>query len=153
KPLLRQSASHPESSQIPSDQCPPVHTLKGASERLLNHWPYPVDYEQYLTMKASAIVALIVLNIAASQNTAAQTINVRGAGQNSCGNWTMIRSAERTVPNGTIMIAQLEWVLGFVSAFGLARGANIDNGGLFAWIDNYCKQHPLDDLAKATFQL
>ena len=70
-----------------------------------------------------------------------------GAGVDSCGTWL----AEK----GT-MLGNLNnmWVLGFITAFNryalvtdrnVALGTNAD--GMVAWIDNYCRAHPLDSIA------
>ena len=55
------------------------------------------------------------------------------------------------------LVHQISWVQGFLSAFNyyVSKSGNvlsgIDNNGIFAWIDNYCAAHPLDDIATATF--
>ena len=50
---------------------------------------------------------------------------------------------------------QTEWVVGYLSGVGAVDVAGYDplNGmdaeGVFAWIDNYCRAHPLDKIEKA----
>jgi hypothetical protein len=46
QPLLREAASHSDSPQIPSHQRAPFHASRRALCRLLNHWPYPVNYDE-----------------------------------------------------------------------------------------------------------
>ena len=78
---------------------------------------------------------------------------VFGEGNSSCGSWL----AEK----GTAMEhLDLSWVLGFITAFNayglfvdkdVALGTNSD--GLAAWIDNYCRAHPRENIAKAAERL
>ncbi len=57
------------------------------------------------------------------------------------------------------LATQTAWVNGFLSAFNfygtskedIANG--IDANGVFAWIDNYCAAHPLDNITRATIAL
>jgi hypothetical protein len=46
QPLLREAASHPDPPQVPSHQRAPFHALRRTVCRLLNHWPYPVNYAE-----------------------------------------------------------------------------------------------------------
>ena len=72
-----------------------------------------------------------------------------GQGNSSCGAWTAARSG------GVVRALGFEqWVLGFISGIGSARAdANPLNGmdadGIWAWIDNYCREHPIDELLTA----
>lgn len=94
---------------------------------------------------------------------------VIGEGQGSCGNWTKAQ-AHRPHIGGDAMMpvtiadiplsAQTAWVQGFLSAFNHYGGATapnivdgIDANGVFAWIDNYCAEHPLDTIASASVAL
>src|SRR5271165_3427144 len=80
---------------------------------------------------------------------------IYGSGTSSCGNWVTVRSKKKS---GTTT-NQEQWLLGFLTAFnGVGRGTNdiaegTDLDGLFVWIDNYCKGHPLEMLASAAGQL
>jgi hypothetical protein len=73
----------------------------------------------------------------------------------SCGAWT----AARTSRSGDT-IAYEYWLMGFVSgrnwfepsANGGVRSAN-DPQALEAWVDEYCKAHPLDNLVAASLKL
>jgi len=72
-----------------------------------------------------------------------------GTGANSCGTWT---SETRT----NVGIENKSWVLGFLTAYNLYGlsvsdniAAGVNSAGLFAWIDNYCATHPLDDITTA----
>ena len=52
-----------------------------------------------------------------------------------------------------------EWVLGFVSGSNIYAEhpellpAPIDARAIYAWIDNYCRSNPLDNLYDASFAL
>lgn len=71
----------------------------------------------------------------------------------SCGAWLEARKT----PNGEA-IQQEAWVTGYVSAsnaFSVAAKqtdflVGLDTPALFAWLDNYCRQHPLERLIAAS---
>ena len=75
--------------------------------------------------------------------------NIQGAGAASCGNWTESRKVGNSSATSTM---QLQWVMGFLSAYNiykydgiLADGVftNIDLKAVAGWLDNYCKNNPL----------
>jgi hypothetical protein len=89
----------------------------------------------------------------APQALATDTYHILGAGADSCGAW----SAQKGTALGNL---NNMWILGFVTAVNryalmiddnVARGTNAE--GLFAWVDNYCRAHPLDNIATATDNL
>ena len=87
---------------------------------------------------------------------AADTYTVLGQGNQSCGKWTQ----DSRDPNSTAAIADLVWVLGYVSAYNNYASAssgdvssNTDVNGIEAWIDGYCANHPLDKIAGAAAEL
>ena len=75
-----------------------------------------------------------------------------GQGTRSCGTWT----EERTGNRSSLREA---WVFGFVSGHNAYSSANrnlgetLDDSALLGWIDNYCKDHPLDTIATAAQEL
>src|SRR5271165_5759814 len=79
---------------------------------------------------------------------AVDAVTLGGAGLASCESWTTARRDQNVE-----VLAIQQWVLGFLS--GLAETATIDplNGtdgeGVYAWIDNYCQEHPIDQLVTA----
>jgi hypothetical protein len=84
------------------------------------------------------------------------TYAIHGAGTQSCGTWTSSRSAH------DILEAPLEnWVEGFITGINFTRQirgysdllAGTDQNGAFAWVDNYCSAHPLDNVSDATANL
>jgi len=101
------------------------------------------------TLLLGAVLSVIITTTAAAD----KPYIAWGAGRSSCGAWT--RNADG--PNDTQYGA---WVLGFVSSFnryGLVEDADIAKGtdahGIIAWVDAYCRQHPLDSIATATEHL
>lgn len=91
----------------------------------------------------------------------AQAATVAGQGTNSCGTWTSWRRAAAAAETrGGIQTDQArwsyqieQWILGFLSGIAI-RGSvdplkGTDFEGVWAWVDNYCQAHPLDDLATA----
>ena len=95
----------------------------------------------------AVLVALVVFCEAAS----AQSFHYIGTGGASCGEWT----ADRRFPDSLHSQADEQWVLGFLSAVGYAdpdrdplRGT--DAQGVWAWADNYCRDHPTDTIIIAS---
>lgn len=76
---------------------------------------------------------------------------VLGAGASSCGTWTQDRAHND--------FDDVEWVLGYLSGFnGWGQGTpdaseGIDNNGVIAWVDNYCLEHPLNNIGDASAAL
>jgi hypothetical protein len=71
----------------------------------------------------------------------------------SCGTWTANRADRRKEPD---WLHEVSWVLGFLSGAGYMgtregfdplRG--VDAAAVQAWLDNYCRVHPLENLADA----
>jgi hypothetical protein len=76
-----------------------------------------------------------------------------GTGQASCGRWTQFRHDDN---------ARLfqEWISGFISGVAdasqsldpsnpLDPAKGTDGDGIAFWIDNYCRDHPIDTIVKA----
>ena len=73
----------------------------------------------------------------------------------SCGVWLRDRLGDDA------RIADEAWVSGFITGMNAGIGAALgsdkllqvgrgtDAAGMFSWIDNYCRAHPLDHLARA----
>lgn len=100
-------------------------------------------------------VVCVVLAVSAG-NALAQTKRVFGAGwSSSCDLWTQVRrtnSPERGLSE--------QWVAGFLSAGNEIDLPDVpdhlkdeDFGRLLAWIDNYCREHPVDKLYQAVSRL
>jgi hypothetical protein len=78
---------------------------------------------------------------------------VLGQGTVSCGNWTSERKKQRA---WTVQ----SWALGYISAvneraaFGIRDVTDgTDSEGVFAWIDNWCKDNPLENVSRAVSKL
>jgi hypothetical protein len=70
---------------------------------------------------------------------------------NSCGNWIEVRKTPNTW-EGLVVQA---WVSGFVSGYGFSGNTlkETDVNAILAWVDNYCKEKPLDTVAEAAEML
>jgi len=79
---------------------------------------------------------------------------VVGEGNTSCGSWVDLR---RRQPD--TILTQAAWVLGFVTAISYKSSQNrniteaLSGGDVDHWVDNYCTQHPLDQIVDAAIAL
>jgi hypothetical protein len=95
-------------------------------------------------------VAILAAALLISSAEAAQPgkYNLIGSGTISCGTWTASRREGRA-------LLPEQWILGFLSGIGYESegGDNplngVDANAVWAWMDNYCRANPLDDVAKA----
>ena len=73
-------------------------------------------------------------------------------GATSCGKWIEGRKNAESEPVALLLSV---WVSGFVSGAGFTGTElkYIDPSARANWIDNYCKEHPLDNVATAAEQL
>jgi hypothetical protein len=69
----------------------------------------------------------------------------------TCGTWLAERGARDWCEH--LWPDDLEWVLGWVSAAGYYNGQrglrHTDHDAVSAWLDNYCREHPLNELYEA----
>jgi hypothetical protein len=93
-------------------------------------------------------MATVLLFAASSGSAQAAPFMMYGVGAESCGTWL----AER---KGTNWYNEGQWVLGWVSAAGNYTGhlRKSDSDALAAWVDKYCREHPLDNLTVAAGHL
>lgn len=102
----------------------------------------------------AALIGLAIATVTANA-AFARAGYVYGAGTISCGEWQQVRSSG---DKGSVYQAQA-WVDGFLSGlnFGEAEpdflAPKPDKIAFYAWIDNYCREKPLDALITATFKL
>jgi hypothetical protein len=103
-------------------------------------------------------LALIAAAMVSPQiGKAGDTFMTLGAGLKSCGTWTKERSEA-----GPGKYNSAAWVQGYITAFNYWNAGpkdtnhiteGIDLHGILAWIDNYCRDNPLEDVAGATANL
>jgi hypothetical protein len=107
--------------------------------------------------EANKVLRIMILTSAllavASAPASAQGKFVFGQGINSCGSWTQARQT-KSVSAGLSM----QWVAGYLSgrnaqSSGIDFLGTTDFDGLMAWIDNYCRQNPLEKIGTAAYQL
>jgi hypothetical protein len=109
----------------------------------------PLTEREFLPMR----YLVLILCVAAGQANAgaAGTATTYGAGTESCGKW--VASGNDDVWHHL----QLNWVLGWISAAGHynvhGNLKETDSDAISAWVDNYCKEHPLDDISEAAAAL
>ena len=100
---------------------------------------------------APLFVALLFL----TTQIAAQEQAVLGQGNVSCVSWLNDRKDDDAQAS-----SKIAWVLGYVTAFnqyGSKPEGDVSGGKgteeIMAWIDNYCGQHPSDNLYRASAAL
>jgi hypothetical protein len=95
-------------------------------------------------------IATVTASVASAQNRM-----IYGAGMVSCGKWQQYRSSGDK-PNSYQAQA---WIDGFLSGYNSATDGpdfltpKPSSIAYYAWVDNYCKEKPLDELALAVFAL
>ena len=79
-----------------------------------------------------------------------------GAGGTTCGKWVENRRTDAYYHH------QLNWVLGFVSSYNYYLHAgtetygvigSTDSASIAVWMDNYCKENPLETVFAGSVQL
>jgi hypothetical protein len=95
-------------------------------------------------LSAALAVALMMTGSAEATD-----FHMVGVGSSSCGSWTASRGGQTTG-------IYEQWVVGFLSGVGYegtGQGddplAGVDANGVWAWVDNYCRAHPLDQIVMA----
>lgn len=80
---------------------------------------------------------------------------IKGAGGSTCGAWLQYRSSNQ-------YSGELHWIQGFISSYNqfvyTGRNPNgifgsADHNSIAAWMDNYCRQNPLETVYKGTLVL
>ena len=95
-------------------------------------------------MKALLAAMLLLLAPAGAQSGSFQPMGASGI---SCGTWIAARRDGKA-----LTWTAEQWVLGFLSGIGFVglNGADplqgMDSEGVWAWIDNYCRAHPIDEV-------
>ncbi len=88
-------------------------------------------------------------------DTSEREYMVYGAGKESCGSWTEVKKTD-----GPSYWQLTQWVTGYLTAYSLwvedGSGPVSDNSsayGPIAWVDNYCQENPLKNVAVAAEHL
>ena len=102
---------------------------------------------------ACGIVVLIVVTssaFATHQGPAPDHYTVFGVGNRSCGAWL-----EERRKDSILSYSYMHWLTGFLSGVGWKGDdvRTVDAAAMNAWIDNYCRTHPLENIAKAAQEL
>ena len=102
----------------------------------------------------AALVAVSLLFLLTAR-IAAQEQAVLGQGNVSCSSWLENHRSDDVQGS-----ARTAWVLGYITAFNqygskperdISEGKNTEE--MMAWIDNYCRQHPADNVYRASAAL
>jgi hypothetical protein len=94
---------------------------------------------------------LILILIFALQSAVASAVavTIHGAGLYSCGEWTV------ATPNNRGQF--IPWLQGYLSGLSAALQRDVlqgtDRDAVVAWMDNYCRAHPLDKVADGAMRL
>ena len=100
-----------------------------------------------MRIRATAAMATVLLCAASWGSAEPKTYTVYGVGAQSCGKWTAEKSE-------LVRGFMNSWVLGYVTALGGVAGArDTDSQAITAWVDNYCREHPLNRLDEAAATL
>jgi hypothetical protein len=101
-----------------------------------------------------ALAAVLVMGDAAT----ARANTFGGVGLVSCGVWTADRQELLAGNAGTLgyqsALREMEWVLGFLSGIASIGPSfdplnEVEAEHVWAWIDDYCDDHPLEKIAEA----
>jgi hypothetical protein len=101
-------------------------------------------------MKVRFVALAVALIVGAPLQAAA--FRMLGAGTASCGTWTSWRAQQANHPDHYVFE---QWALGFISGTAYEGAASLDPlSGLdaeavWAWIDNYCRANPLEEVFDA----
>jgi hypothetical protein len=96
--------------------------------------------------RAIILATLVILASGAADGRPEYTMI--GQGQLTCGAWSEHRDTKSAS-------SLQQWMLGFLSGAGFVGSPKtdplqgVDGLGVFAWVDNYCRGHPLDTIATA----
>ena len=114
-------------------------------------WGFPMNRLILLGAHCRLLSAasLIVMTMVLMTNQASGTPKYYiGAGILSCGAWLEARRSRAQVND------LQSWVLGYVSGVNARDNDDFlvepDAQAIYAWLDSYCPQHPLEKLVEAT---
>jgi hypothetical protein len=108
-------------------------------------------------VKELGFLAVFMASVAAPTIALCQEghpVGILGVGNSSCGSWTSWKAGGDMASIAKAAAAQ-GWAQGFITAMAVESAkVNVaihktDAAGLDAWIDNWCKSHPLSSIAKA----
>jgi hypothetical protein len=96
--------------------------------------------EEATKIRALAVALGLMVALAAPP---AHAVHIIGVGVQSCRTWTADRRQ-----GGSAASQDKQWVVGFLSGAAtwspdLNPMEGIDANAVFAWVDNYCRAHPL----------
>jgi hypothetical protein len=105
--------------------------------------------KQRFAFAVLALVSMVSSIAALAQGGREADRTIYGAGTNSCSSWTEAREGDMWFTSG-------QWILGFVSAanqYSKVPPVKTDARSLASWVDDYCRENPMSDLADAAREL
>ena len=100
------------------------------------------------SMSRVLLLATILGLSSATPVAAADTVRIIGAGTASCGDWMAKRTA-----SSVDALQHQQWVLGYLSSVANWTDPDpmkgLDAEAVWAWMDSYCRAHPLATVSKA----
>lgn len=138
-----------------SYRCRSYNALKDRDVNLLITWDYQGEGETLKNCKRSNALALaLVTACIVSPMSAGGTYMVMGAGYASCGAYLADRRTNSDALNNMVQ----QWMFGYITAIHkfsdrmpppLRRLGDTDGDAILYYLDNYCKEHPLDKVINA----
>lgn len=103
-------------------------------------------------MKAAITVLFIALLSCSVSASDAPILSIRSGVD--CGTWEVARYSGRASPYEDFVVGTLNGIsYGRQIEFWSARGHVLDRETVMLYLDNYCKEHALDDVTRGVFQL
>ena len=104
--------------------------------------------------RLSLRVGFVASTVIAAEPASAQIFHVYGTGAMSCGEYLQARQTSNDAESRVVV----EWVRGYMSGFNTearvqTKGDMPDDPSTLAYLDKYCREHPLDSFVKATWAL
>jgi hypothetical protein len=102
-------------------------------------------------MRKTLLLAVLTVALMTGFAEDARAYNQIGAGAASCGTWL----EDRRDPRSSMALIDISWVTGFLSGIGFTSVGSadpmrgMDVAGISAWIDNYCRAHPIKHISDA----
>lgn len=80
-------------------------------------------------------------------------------GNPSCGQWVAAFEKEKSNDLSWTMLNKQSWLVGYMSGINSSEYLNVDilkntdADSIYLFVDNYCREHPLDDVTDAAMAL
>ena len=105
------------------------------------------------------ILAFLAFLMMSSPVCAQTKGKIYGYGTESCGHYVKVLEGERKeeVNDTADYIGFMGWFSGFASAYSMRTDEEVLHGkdadAIALWLENYCREHPLDNFSRASMEL